>query len=617
MPTFYGNDTILFNYAYNGAQQSWFDKQLRKAMGLAVNSTNLINIDELSPSFLSMKMFSPDNLLNEGNSVVQYAGYDPYGNVLSRQPSFNDFFTKTDANGNLIRAIPAYQPIYTDAYLSDRFYFKDLTFNVGVRVDRFDANQEVLKDQHSLYPIYTAGEVTSLDGNSVSKPADIGSNYYVYVDNLKDPTQIVGYRNGNTWYDQYGNQLASGATLALASSTGTIQPYLKNPNEDIQVPSTFDPSGTFTQYVPKIVVMPRLQFSFNLTDKALFYAHYDILSQRPNSQQVAEDPTQYLYYFSSPFSSVLSNPDLKPQTTVDYELGFKQRVSNSSAVTFSAFYREFRNQIQVEKIIDAYPKDYITYGNIDFGTTKGFTLDYDMRRTANFSVKANYTLQFADGTGSDPTTQFNIVQATGTNFRTIAPLNYDSRHLINVNLTYSYGVGKDYNGPIIKNKQIFSDAGISLQLSARSGTPYTAQQNVTATQLQGQPNKPVSEGSINGSRLPWYFRANLRVYKNFDFAVGNNGKKKSEGAKSKEGREVQLQIYLQIQNLFNTQNILSVYRYTGSPSDDGYLNDPSSLAAIQAALNPKAYKDQYAAVENSPNNYSLPRRIYLGGIFTF
>lgn len=615
MPTFYPNDTILFNYSYNAAQQSWFDKELRQAMGLAVNSTNILNVDALSPTFLKMNMFSPDELLNGGNPVLQYQGYDPYGNVLTRQPSFNDFFTKTDANGNLIRGIPAFEPIYTDAYISDRFYFKDLAFNVGVRLDRYDANQEVLKDPYSLYPIYTAGEVTSLDGNSVSKPGDIGSNYYVYVDNYKDPTQIVGYRNGGTWYDQYGNQLASGSALALASTTGTIQPYLKNPNEDIQLPSTFDPSGTFTQYVPKIIVMPRLQFSFNLTDKALFYAHYDILSQRPNSAQSAENPEQYLYYFTNPYSSVLNNPDLKPQTTVDYELGFKQRVSNSSAVTFSAFYREFRNQIQVEEFVNAYPKNYITYDNIDFGTTKGFTLDYDMRRTANFSVKANYTMQFAEGTGSDPTTQFNIVSATQTNFRTIAPLDYDARHIINVNLTYSYGVGKDYNGPVIKNKQIFSDAGISLQLTARSGTPYTAQENATATQLQGQPNKPVSEGSINGSRLPWYFRANLRVYKNFDFSVGKKTAK--GGEKPKGGREVALQLYLEIQNLFNTQNILSVYRYTGSPSSDGYLNDPSSLAAIQAALNPQAYKDQYAAVENNPNNYSLPRRIYLGGIFTF
>jgi outer membrane receptor protein involved in Fe transport len=127
----------------------------------------------------------------------------------------------------------------------------------------------------------------------------------------------------------------------------------------------------------------------------------------------------------------LNNPNLKPERTIDFELGFKQKVSNTSAVTISAFYREFRDQVQARKIINAYPKDYITYGNIDFGTTKGISLDFDMRRTANFSFKANYTMQFADGTGSDDQSQLNLVNSNQPNFRAINPLNYDSRHIIN------------------------------------------------------------------------------------------------------------------------------------------------------------------------------------------
>ena len=36
--------------------------------------------------------------------------------------------------------------------------FEDLIFNVGVRVDRFDANQKVLKDQHLLYSAYVVSD---------------------------------------------------------------------------------------------------------------------------------------------------------------------------------------------------------------------------------------------------------------------------------------------------------------------------------------------------------------------------------------------------------------------------------------------------------------------------
>ena len=41
-----------------------------------------------------------------------------------------------------------YHPLslYTCAYIQDKFAFEDIVFNVGLRIDRYDANQEVLKD---------------------------------------------------------------------------------------------------------------------------------------------------------------------------------------------------------------------------------------------------------------------------------------------------------------------------------------------------------------------------------------------------------------------------------------------------------------------------------------
>ena len=56
--------------------------------------------------------------------------------------------------------------------------------------------------------------------------------------------------------------------------------------------------------------------------------------------------------------------------------------------------------IQVKNLPGAYPATYLTMQNVDFGTVKGLTVKYDLRRTNNISLIANYTLQFADGTGS-------------------------------------------------------------------------------------------------------------------------------------------------------------------------------------------------------------------------
>ena len=104
--------------------------------------------------------------------------------------------------------------------------------------------------------------------------------------------------------------------------------------------------------------------------------------------------------------------------------------------------------IQVRNFTGAYPRPYRAFGNLDFGTVKGFTVGYDLRRTGNVRLNANYTLQFADGTGSTTQTALALINAGLPNLRAINPFNYDQRHRIVANLDYRYGSGEDYNGPV-------------------------------------------------------------------------------------------------------------------------------------------------------------------------
>lgn len=53
---------------------------------------------------------------------------------------------------------------------------------------------------------------------------------------------------------------------------------------------------------------------------------------------------------------------------------------------------------------------YNTFRNLDFGTVKGFNFTYDLRRVNNFEFNAAYTLQFADGTGSDARSQEGLTE---------------------------------------------------------------------------------------------------------------------------------------------------------------------------------------------------------------
>ncbi|PSR01552.1 MAG: hypothetical protein BRD50_08620 [Bacteroidetes bacterium SW_11_45_7] len=311
----------------------------------------------------------------------------------------------------------------------------------------------------------------------------------------------------------------------------------------------------------------------------------------------------------------INNPNLKPEKTIDYQLGFEQRVSKSSALTISAFYREVRDMIQAQKVNFAYPNTYQTFDNIDFGTIKGLTLSYDLRRTANVSLNANYTLQFAEGTGSDATSQADLVDFGQPNLRTIVPLDYDSRHQIDLRLNYSYAEGENYTGPSINGVDFLSNTGASLTLQARSGAPYTKQANPTAEALFTQVDRPILEGKINGSRLPWNIRLDGRLYKRFNLDFSG-----SESEQSKD--PVSVKVYLLVKNIFNQRNVTDVYPYTGNPDDDGYLSSPEGQQLInnQEEVDEEqaqSFQDQYRAWINDPGNYGIPRFIRLGATLNF
>lgn len=613
-------DTVNFERGYNPNEETQFSRSLRKKLGFANNEW--IDIHNMSPEDFSLDMFSADDLLNNGNSLVGYYGFDYLGNKVSNV-TFEDFFTQKDANGNLTRPIGSFNPIYMAGYIQDKFDFKDLKFNVGLRIDRFDANQKVLNDPFSLYATRKAGDVTEINGQDITHPSNIGEDYVVYVNSISDPTQIVGYRNNNRWYNSQGVEIIDPRVLAQQTSNGQLTPYLVNPKDGATDASntgirsaSFDPKNSFKDYDPQINFMPRIAFSFPISDMANFFAHYDVLTQRPPSR-LRMNILDY-YFMDINTGGVLNNPNLKPEKTIDYELGFTQVLNEqqNSALTLSAFYRELRNMIQVTRFAYAYPVSYTSFGNIDFGTVTGFSVAYDLRRTNNVTLNANYTLSFANGTGSSDADAINIIaNSTQPNLRNTVPLNFDQRHNIVANVDYSYEDGKNYNGPTINGKKIFANAGANLTFRATSGTPYSRQGNINQEGAIGASQISVLSGSLNGSRLPFQFRFDLRVQKSFPITF----KKMSGGGEDGEnaGRRGNLNIYLQVLNLLNAKNIVSVYRATGNPDDDGFLTSPSSSAIINSFPSPAAFIDQYDIRINNPNNYSIPRRMRIGVTLDF
>jgi len=584
----------------NNDNQSFFDYNLRKELGLNVAGNDFVDIDQYDPNIFKFDMFSPDELLNGGNSFVSYWGYDHTGVKVRGTTDINKYFNEFDDNGNYKRFVGAFQPTYTAAYLMDKFAFNDIVFNVGVRVDVFDANQPVLKDPYLFYNARTVAEAKELATNDpgqydwVKIPDAMGDDYTVYVNDANNPTAINGYRVGTNWYNPDGIQIED--PKSVRGATG-IQPWLLNPTQ--KTPS----ADAFQDYKAQVNVMPRVAFSFPISDEASFFAHYDVLTKRPTSG-FRFDPFEYQFVQSR--SDIINNANLKPETTVDYELGFQQVLSKTSSLKISAFYREQRNNVQLINVFEAYPATYRTYGNRDFGTVKGMTIAYDMRRTGNIRMTAAYTLQFADGTGSDATSAAGLINAGLPNLRNIFPYSFDQRHAFAITMDYRYGEGADYNGPSISGVNIFENTGLNIVSNIYSGSPYSAQTFITDEGI-GNLNAGLS-GTLNGSRLPWSYRLDLQLDRTFNLEFGKEEDKK---------KVTFLNVYIRVTNLFNQFNILNVYRATGNWDDDGYLAAAANQSSIQNQLDEQAFRDYYTMKIQNPFNISSPRTIRLGVKFDF
>ncbi|WP_070137531.1 TonB-dependent receptor [Crocinitomix algicola] len=586
--------------AYTGQEfgdaQYFFDYNVRKKLGLDTDGTDFVDIDNIDPDFFTLDMFNADELLNSGNSYFTWFGYDHTGEKVRGNTDINKYFTEFDENGNYKRHIGAFQPIYMSGYIMDKFAFDDIIFNVGVRVDVYDANQPVLKDPYLLYEAKTVREATAFEnGTEIVHPDNIGDDYVVYVNDVSNPTAINGYRNGDTWYDASGVEISDPTLLEGANG---IAPWLQN---DTLTSPTAD---SFKDYDAQINFMPRVAFSFPISDEASFFAHYDILTKRPTTGN-RFNPTDY--QFLQARSVIINNPDLKPERTIDYELGFQQVLSKTSSIKISAFYKEQRDQVQLINVFSAYPVQYRTYGNRDFGTVKGLTVSYDLRRTGNVRMTAAYTLQFANGTGSDPNSALTLINSGEANLRTIFPYTYDQRHGFNIVFDYRYGGGKDYNGPVINDFAVLENTGMNIVTQIGSGTPYSAYNRAAGEALLSAGSAQL-DGSLNGSRKPWQYRVDFQIDRNFDLEFGSDEDKK---------KAAYLNVYLRVTNLFNIINVLNVYRATGNPDDDGYLAASQFQSSIQNQLDEQAYRELYMLKVQNPYNYGIPRTIRLGVKFDF
>ena len=614
---------VDYNRKLDAAQQTSFDKAFRSYLinngftnldNSAIDDYTWIDIDRYMPEdFVNaggLDMFSSDELFNSGNAIVSYYGYDHTGVKYNGSNwSLDKFFNPSDGK---YRYLPSFSPIYAAGYIQDKFYFQDLIFNVGVRVDYFNGNQYVMKDPYLLYESYTVADIRnnpSLIGGGGQYLNNAGDDWVPYVDQVSSAEGagkpiIKGYRDqSGKWYNADGIEQIN--TSAINGNSGKPTPYYTERGLSAIANRTVG-TEAFERYTPQIVAMPRIAFSFPIGEKSQFKASYDIIARRPSSGWSAEY-TKYL--FMSQISSI-NNPNLKPERITNYELGFQQALNDNSAISASAYYKETRDLIQLVQYAGADPNpNYYSYDNKDFRTIKGVTLAYDLRQTKNIRINANYTLQYAEGTGLSGTTMTELIKEGYTTLKMLNPIADDRRHEFKANVDFRYGSGAQYNGPVItrtvvdketgekrkKEIKILENFGVNFMAVAQSGRPYTkAFSNAQSTIV----------GGYRGARLPWGFYFNIVVDKVWPIQVGN--------------RQTFIKADITVNNLFNIRNVLGVFAVTGNPEDNGYLTDPEMQQVINAQLDPQAYRDIYTIVQkNGTWNYSSPRTIRVSVSYNF
>jgi hypothetical protein len=183
----------------------------------------------------------------------------------------------------------------------------------------------------------------------------------------------------------------------------------------------------------------------------------------------------------------------------------------------------------------------------------------------------------------------------------INPLEYNQSIRTALSIDYRWGVND--GGPVLQQ------LGITLLGQFSSGHPYT--QGVGSGSLELNPRFRQPTEPLNSSTTPSTYQLDMRIDKTFGIADLLN-----------------LNIYFEVVNLLDTENIYNVFLRTGVADDDGYLSDPlqggkqietfgPDYAAVYTALNLNYHQEWYnattgASYTTQPVIYGPPRQIRFG-----
>ncbi|MBN1302381.1 MAG: TonB-dependent receptor [Melioribacteraceae bacterium] len=290
-----------------------------------------------------------------------------------------------------------------------------------------------------------------------------------------------------------------------------------------------------TEVKPKHMFSPRFSVSYPITDRGVIRFSYGHFYQIASLERYYRNDLRWVPNVSS--VPEFGNPNVDPQRSVQYEIGLQQQLTDDFKFDLTGYYKDVRDYIFTQAVYTKEARQYEILTNLAYANVKGITLSFIKRRSPGsmFSATLDYTFQLAEGNRTQPEEDLFFSEAAGKQTETyLVPLDFDRSHLVNGTITLTdpgnWSTGFIYN--------------------LQTGTPYT-------------PSLPPSLSTITyeqtSASKPFQWNVDFKFEK--FFTVG----------------PVNLSVFLQIENIFDTENELYVWANSG----EALKNVDETLNAIQ------------------------------------
>lgn len=151
----------------------------------------------------------------------------------------------------------------------------------------------------------------------------------------------------------------------------------------------------------KARLSPRLGVSHPITENQMLFFSYGHFNKLPRPQFVYAKLTPQAA--GSTFQRY-GNPDLNPETTISYELGLRNQLSENDVLTITAYYKDIFDYVSSRRIANPNPRllggSFTTYINADYARSRGLEIEYKKRIGDWFSGMISGTYSVVTGKSS-------------------------------------------------------------------------------------------------------------------------------------------------------------------------------------------------------------------------